>query len=88
MISFHSGIQALRKFKVKAVNEKISSKFSDLNLLSTEYIHFIETDKELNSKNKKNLDKLLHYAPHLKPLKSSEYFIVIQSLGSISGWSS
>ena len=58
MILFHSGIQALRKFKVKAVNKKISSKFSDLNLLSTEYIHFIETEKELNSKNKKSRQTL------------------------------
>jgi len=88
MISFHSGIQALRKFKVKAVNEKINSKFSNLNLLSTEYIHFIETDKELNSKNKTNLDKLLNYAPQLTPLKGSENIIVIPRLGTISPWSS
>ena len=71
MISFHSGIQALRKFKVNALNEKIEALIPKLNLIGTEYIHFIDSDKYLSTSNKKTLDKLLNYAPEID-LKNSQ----------------
>jgi phosphoribosylformylglycinamidine synthase len=65
MISFHTGIQALRKFKVNSLNERFQALFPDLELIGTEYIHFIQSDKDLNQSNKKALYKLLDYAPEL-----------------------
>ena len=69
MISFHSGIQALRNFKVRNLNEKINTAFPNIELLSSEYIHFVESDNKLSNKNQLILDKLLNYSPLLDTSK-------------------
>ncbi|MEC7596489.1 MAG: phosphoribosylformylglycinamidine synthase [Pseudomonadota bacterium] len=88
MISFHSGIQALRKFKVKSLNERIQSLIPDINLIGTEYIHFIESDLELSPSNKKILDKLLNYTPKVDLKKSKNIITISPRIGTISPWSS
>ena len=88
MISFHSGIQALRKFKVNSLNERINVLIPNLELIGTEFIHFIESNKKLNQANKKTLDKLLNYSPEVD-LENSNYKITIAPrIGTISPWSS
>ena len=88
MISFHSGIQALRKFKVNSLNERINVLIPNLELIGTEFIHFIESNKKLNQANKKTLDKLLNYSPEVD-LENSNYKIIIAPrIGTISPWSS
>ena len=88
MISFHSGIQALRKFKINTLNEKIKRLIPGLELIGTEYIHFIETDKDLSQSNKKTLHKLLNYSPEVN-LEDSKYTITVAPrIGTISPWSS
>ena len=88
MISFHCGIQALRKFKVNTLNEKIKRLIPGLELIGTEYIHFIETDKDLSQSNKKTLHKLLNYSPEVN-LEDSKYTITVAPrIGTISPWSS
>ena len=88
MISFHSGIQALRKFKVNALNEKLEALIPNLNLIGAEYIHFIDSNKDLSTSNKKTLDKLLNYAPEID-LKNSQHSVTISPrIGTISPWSS
>ncbi len=88
MISFHSGIQALRKFKVNTLNEKIKTLIPDINLIGTEYIHFIDSDKDLSPSNKKTLYKLLNYAPEID-LENSKFRVTISPrIGTISPWSS
>ena len=88
MISFHSGIQALRKFKVNTLNEKIKPLIPNLNLIGTEYIHFIDSDKDLSTSNKKTLYKLLNYAPEVD-LKNSQHSVTISPrIGTISPLSS
>jgi phosphoribosylformylglycinamidine synthase len=88
MISFHSGIQALRNFKVRDLNEKINTAFPHIKLLSSEYIHFIETDNKLSNKNQLILDKLLNYSPQLDASNSLQKIIIIPRIGTISPWSS
>ena len=88
MISIHSGIQALRNFKVKNLQEKLQSKLPNLILLCTEYIHFIESDTKLNSEDKSRLDKLLNYAPSIHTSNSVDNIIVTPRQGTISPWSS
>ena len=88
MISFHSGIQALRKFKVNTLNEKIKPLIPNLKLIGTEYIHFIDSDRDLSTSNKKTLYKLLNYAPEVD-LKNSQHSVTISPrIGTISPWSS
>jgi len=88
MISIHSGIQALRNFKVKTLQEKLQSKLPNLSLLCTEYIHFIDSDTKLNPEDKFHLDKLLNYAPSINTSNSIDSFIVTPRQGTISPWSS
>ena len=88
MISFHCGIQALRKFKVNTLNERIKRLIPGLELIGTEYIHFIESDKDLSQSNKKTLHKLLNYSPEVN-LEDSKYTITVAPrIGTISPWSS
>ena len=88
MISFHSGIQALRKFKVNTLNERIKRLIPGLEIIGTEYIHFIETDKELSQFNKKTLHKLLNYSPEVYFKDSKHTITVAPRIGTISPWSS
>ena len=88
MISIHSGIQALRNFKVKTLQQKLRLKLTNLSLLSTEYIHFIESDTKLSSEDKSHLDKLLNYAPSINTSNSIDSVIVTPRQGTISPWSS
>ena len=88
MISFHCGIQALRKFKVNTLNERIKRLIPGLEIIGTEYIHFIETDKELSQSNKKTLHKLLNYSPEVYFKDSKHTITVAPRIGTISPWSS
>ena len=88
MISFHCGIQALRKFKVNTLNERIKRLIPGLELIGTEYIHFIETDKDLSQSNKKTLHKLLNYSPEVYFEDSKHTITVAPRIGTISPWSS
>ncbi len=47
MISIHSGIQALRNFKVKTLQQKLRLKLNNLTLLCTEYIFHLGRQKQL-----------------------------------------
>ena len=88
MISFHCGIQALRKFKVNTLNERIKILIPGLELIGTEYIHFIESDKGLGHSNKKTLHKLLNYSPEVNLEDSKHTITVTPRIGTISPWSS
>ena len=88
MISFHSGIQALRNFQVKTLQEKLQSELSDLYFLGAEFVHFIKSDKKLNAKETSRLHKLLQYAPQINLSSSACNVIVTPRHGTISPWSS
>jgi len=88
MISFHTGIQALRNFKVKTLNKKISALIPDIELVSSEYIHFIESRQNLNNSNKSTLEKLLDYAPKADLSNSNFEITISPRIGTISPWSS
>ena len=88
MISIHSGIQALRNFKVKALQEKLQLCLPDLSLVGAEFVHFVESDKKLNTKDRNNLDKLLNYAPPINLSNTVCRVTVTPRQGTISPWSS
>jgi len=88
MISIHSGIQALRNFKVKTLQEKLQLHLPDLKLISAEFIHFIESDNNLNTEDRCHLDKLLNYAPPINLSNTGSSVIVTPRQGTISPWSS
>ena len=88
MISIHSGIQALRNFKVKTLQEKLQLHLPDLTIVGAEFIHFIESDNKLNTEDRCHLDKLLNYAPPINLSNTGSSVIVTPRQGTISPWSS
>ena len=49
MIATHSKIHALRSFKVNSLNQSIKLKTPNLEILATEFIHFIDLYEKLTS---------------------------------------
>ena len=88
MISQHSGIQALSKFKVKALQEKLSELLSEITLLGAEFTHFIDSKNELSTKHTEQLNKLLNYAPLVDYSNSNGHLTITPRQGTISPWSS
>jgi len=88
MISIHSGIQALRNFKVKTLQEKLQLRLPDLSIVGAEFIHFVESDKKLNTEDWRHLDKLLNYAPPINLSNTVCSITVTPRQGTISPWSS
>ncbi|MGE4570661.1 MAG: phosphoribosylformylglycinamidine synthase [Gammaproteobacteria bacterium] len=88
MISLHSGIQALSKFKIKALQEKLSVSLSGITLLGVEFTHFIDSKSELSAEHTEQLNKLLNYAPAVDYSHSSDHLTITPRQGTISPWSS
>jgi phosphoribosylformylglycinamidine synthase len=88
MISLHSGIRALSKFKVKSLQEKLSESASDITLMGAEFIHFIDSTTELSLKHTAQINKLLNYAPAVDYADSRDHLIITPRQGTISPWSS
>ena len=88
MIATHSKIHALRSFKVNSLNQSIKLKTPNLEILATEFIHFIDLNEKLISNDQSKLDKLLNYAPQLISTFDNDNIIVTPRLGTISPWSS
>jgi phosphoribosylformylglycinamidine synthase len=88
MISQHSGIQALSKFKVKVLQEKLSTLLPNLTFLGAEFTHFIDSKSELSAEHTDQLNKLLNYAPAVDYSNSSDDLTITPRQGTISPWSS
>lgn len=85
MIKTIKNIQALSAFKQKALNKKLSH--FDLQLVSTEFVHFADCKNTLTDDESITLKKLLSYEVQTDVTGSVE-IIVIPRLGTISPWSS
>ncbi|MCS5591957.1 MAG: phosphoribosylformylglycinamidine synthase [Gammaproteobacteria bacterium] len=88
MISLHSGIQALSKFKVKALQEKLNASVPAVTLLGAEFTHFIDSKSAMSVEHTEQLNKLLNYAPAVDYSNSSNQFTITPRQGTISPWSS
>ena len=87
MISLHSGIQALSKFKIRALREKLST-LPGVTLLGAEFTHFISSNTELSIENTEQLNKLLNYATAVDFPESRDQLTITPRQGTISPWSS
>ncbi len=88
MISLHSGIQALSKFKINTLQEKLSASLSGITLLGAEFTHFIDSKNSLSSEHIEQLNKLLNYAPAVDYSNSNDHLTITPRQGTISPWSS
>ncbi|MCK5881126.1 MAG: phosphoribosylformylglycinamidine synthase [Sinobacterium sp.] len=86
-LSGNSALSTFRQEKLQcSLNEKLTSTVS----VNAIYMHFVDTNKDLNAQELKVLDALLHYGPSSVDTapNDGELFLVVPRLGTISPWSS
>jgi phosphoribosylformylglycinamidine synthase len=83
------GAPALSDFRQQKLLARICAVAGDQASLSAEYVHFVETDGELDAAQRQVLDRLLDYGPaHGETPERGELFLVVPRPGTISPWSS
>lgn len=83
------GGNALSDFRVNKLLLALQSCVPEIVSLQAHYIHFAETNAELNDKEQAQLDALLHYGATIDALNNhAAKLIVIPRPGTISPWSS
>ena len=88
MIYIHRGINALRNFQITALQNKLSAKTKNINLIGAEFIHFAKLTDELNNSEESHLKQLLSYTQSNTFKASKDTLVVIPRHGTISPWSS
>ncbi|MEO1945549.1 MAG: phosphoribosylformylglycinamidine synthase, partial [Candidatus Thioglobus sp.] len=88
MIHTHRGIKALSDFKTQALQDKLSTIQTDLEILETEFIHFADLSEALSNKDISHLNNLLSYSPLVCTGSTNSSIIITPRMGTISPWSS
>ena len=87
MLILH-GATALSDFRLRKLNQQITEQLSRSVSLSTRFVHFVETDKQLTDDEQKVLEQILHYGPKSKPVEAKgKLMLVVPRVGTISPWS-
>jgi len=87
------GAPALSEFRLEKLTQKISNIHPDIQLLCTEYAHFVQLRRPLTAEREKILASLLAYGPQLSvgstaTLTTATLLLVVPRPGTISPWSS
>jgi len=82
------GGNALSSFRIKKLLAKLQSTNSGVTGLSAQYIHFVDTEKQLPDNEYSQLEKLLAYGDKEYTDIDGELFVVVPRFGTISPWSS
>lgn len=88
MILTFKGVSAISDFKAKQLLGRLSKEQPEINDLSAEYIHFVELKEDIDSDQRKTLEKLLSYDTPFSGNDEGEFFLVSPRPGTISPWSS
>ncbi len=86
MIKAFNDIQALSAFKQNTLNKQLA--VFNLQLLATEFVHFVHSEQALDKAQSSTITTLLAYNEPLPNVQSSDTLVVIPRLGTISPWSS
>ncbi|HEX5796836.1 MAG TPA: phosphoribosylformylglycinamidine synthase [Candidatus Saccharimonadales bacterium] len=88
MLLNFKGIAADSDFRLGNLLAELRKFQPSIRSVSSEYIHFADTDKELDDGQKKALKKLLDYGSPYTGNREGEFFLVVPRPGTISPWSS
>lgn len=79
------GSPALSAFR----KEKLLEALPQVAALSARYVHFVEVSADLDERERRVLDSLLHYGPSLEETAvDGDIFVVVPRPGTVSPWSS
>ncbi|MCK5120937.1 MAG: phosphoribosylformylglycinamidine synthase [Methylococcales bacterium] len=83
------GTSALSGYRLKQLLTQLHAIDSSITAVSSQFVHFIDTDKALNEQETAMLERLLSYG-YAKPESElqGETFLVVPRPGTISPWSS
>jgi phosphoribosylformylglycinamidine synthase len=85
------GAPALSDFRTARLLASIRSRHSDVATLHSHFVHFVQTRRALSNDERRVLDALLKYGPHLSERAvdardRSARIVVIPRPGTISPW--
>ena len=83
-----AGAQALTPFRQQKLLALLQQTDPGIQAVEAQYIHFVESTKELTEDDKKQLRELLTYGEDGAKDLSGELFLVVPRIGTISPWSS
>jgi phosphoribosylformylglycinamidine synthase len=84
-----SGTYALSDFRLKKLLAQLQELSSIVTAVSAQFIHFVDTDDELNEQQLDILNQLLAYGEeHVNADEALESLLVVPRSGTISPWSS
>ncbi len=83
------GAPALSDFRLQKILARLTPLVGSGVTVQTTFMHFVETDGELNAGQRAVLDKILEYGPaHGEATAGGDLFLVVPRPGTISPWSS
>ncbi|HEX5456564.1 MAG TPA: phosphoribosylformylglycinamidine synthase [Candidatus Saccharimonadales bacterium] len=88
MILSFNGVSAASDFRLDSLLAELKKTQPDINKISAEFVHFVETDRKLSASKKKVLQNLLTYDTPYTGTRRGELFLVVPRPGTISPWSS
>jgi len=87
---FHlRGNSALSSFRLEKLLARLQLKWPDLESVSANYIHFVNSDAELSEEQQQTLAALLHYGAEQSDqalTKDGQLFLIVPRFGTISPW--
>lgn len=88
----HLGDLALSPFRQQKLLQQIQKKQPEIKTLSAQFVHFIDSDRELTEDERTKIDQLLHYQINEEMVAIPQFamtvLLVIPRPGTISPWAS
>ena len=89
IITSFFGSRVYSEFRKSSLLEDARKSISEIKVLTSSYLHVVESNEELSSKDQVNLDQILAYGEDIKEALVPENTIFIgPRIGTISPWSS
>ena len=83
------GKSALSSFRIKKLLHKLRAVVPCINSVSSQYIHFVDSNKEITPEQQTVLERILMYGAQSIDIDYSGFeFLVVPRVGTISPWAS
>ncbi|MCK5697323.1 MAG: hypothetical protein KAI02_04120, partial [Gammaproteobacteria bacterium] len=83
------GKSALSPFRIEKLLHKLRGIVPDIQSVTGQYIHFVDSDKDLMPEQQSALDRILMYGAQSYELEAvGSEFLVLPRIGTISPWAS
>ncbi|MFI5270468.1 MAG: phosphoribosylformylglycinamidine synthase [Candidatus Saccharimonadales bacterium] len=81
------GVSALSEFRLQRLLSRLQELNPGITSLEAEYVHFVDTEGELQEPEISELEKLTNYGTAFNGRRDGSYYVVVPRPGTISPWS-